>query len=136
MKPLHQRSSRSFRKTIYASIAGTLLFGAFDTLAAVPQGGDPVKGREVAEASCKDCHVVERTRVDRIYREMETGGAPDFLAIALDPKTNAEGLAKFLLLTHGSNVVIAREDIPDVVSYILTLRPLPKKAAPQRSSGL
>lgn len=111
--------------TLCASIAGASMFAALIP-GAYAQMGDPVKGREVAEASCNNCHVTERTRVDRIYRKMDTGGAPDFLVIALDPDVDVEHLTRFLKLPHASNVLLPSEQIPDVISYILTLRPLPK----------
>ena len=109
------------------------ILGAALALAIVPsamaqspsEDGDPLKGREIARTWCANCHVVE----DNPARGADT--APTFPAIAARPAVTADGLRAFLSAQHSGaaepqgrmpNLSLSRNDVENVVAYILTLR--------------
>jgi cytochrome c len=90
--------------------------------AGLPPAGDPAAGFKVAQAQCAQCHVVKITA--KTVKKRVSGAPPDFLAIAQNPKTDAESLRETLRFPHGrmSNVLLTRKDTANVISYIQSLK--------------
>ena len=84
---------------------------------------DTSAGMQIAQAWCSDCHLVDP-------RERKSGrsSAPTFLSIARMKSTTEASLAAFLTTPRGRghmpNVVLNRQEIEDVSTYILSLRKL------------
>lgn len=105
---------------------GVMLAVAFapQALAQAPvEEGDPVKGRAIARMWCANCHVVE----DNPARGADV--AATFAAIAGRPGVTADGLRAFLSAQHSGgsqgrmpNLSLARNDVDNVVAYLLSLR--------------
>ncbi len=105
-----------------ASFPATLvLFTAISPAAAqaLPPG-DPHAGQVLAQRTCARCHVVtsggrQRSAVDAI---------PSFPTIARSPEVTETSLRVFLQTPHPPmpDFVLTRQEIDDVVSYILALR--------------
>lgn len=85
--------------------------------------GDTLKGREIARTWCANCHVVEENPTRAV------DSAPTFAAIADKAGVTAEGLRAFLSAQHSGgvqgrmpNLSLSRNDVDNVVAYLLTLR--------------
>jgi mono/diheme cytochrome c family protein len=81
--------------------------------------GDPEAGRALALRACAGCHVVPNQR-----RETANEGVPTFASIARGPGVTEISLRVFLQTSHPPmpDLMLARSEIDDVVSYILSLR--------------
>jgi cytochrome c len=93
-------------------VMAVVAFGSGDAKA------DARRGRALAERWCSECHEVASG---------EPAGdpaAPDFPAIAAEPSATGYALRVFLRTPHATmpNFVLRREDINDIVSYILSLK--------------
>jgi cytochrome c len=90
--------------------------------AGLPPAGDPVAGLKVARTQCATCHVVVVSA--KGVKKRVSGAPPDFLAIAQNPKNDAETLREILRFPHGrmSNVLLTRKDTANVISYIASLK--------------
>ncbi len=84
--------------------------------AVLPEAGN---GQRLAEAWCRECHVIDGNSV-------QTGrnNAPSFRAIANLPSTTALSLKVFLRSSHPSmpNFIIESSDTDEIVQYILGLK--------------
>lgn len=89
-------------------------------LTANAQDGDVAAGRTFAHEACNSCHVVEPT--NRSPRILVIG--PDFQDIANTKGMTATALRVFLTTSHPKmpNLILAPEQITDVIAYILSLR--------------
>jgi mono/diheme cytochrome c family protein len=87
------------------------------TLPALAQSPDA--GHELARRWCADCHKVERTVQGPLKDTV-----PTFMSIARMRSTTALSLTAFLMTPHPSmpNFSLSRQEIRDVVSYILGLK--------------
>lgn len=87
--------------------------------AAGAQEGDPAAGRRYAVATCQGCHAV-----DRADTRSADARAPAFTAIAAVKGMTGVALNVALQSSHRTmpNLVIAQEDLANVVAYILSLR--------------
>jgi mono/diheme cytochrome c family protein len=102
-------------------LAATTLF----TFAATPIGanaqvaGDPTKGHQYAQQICSECHNIERGQ-----RPSPNGQAPNFEKIARTPGMTTIALTAMLRTPHRTmpNVIIADDDLKNVVAYVLTLQ--------------
>jgi mono/diheme cytochrome c family protein len=99
------------------------------TLSAVPVSalaqqpeGNPLTGRQTADALCAPCHQVGGTRND---------GPPSFLDVANMSSTTALSLRAFLRSNHREmpNLMVSETDTNDLIAYILGLNQSP---APRR----
>jgi mono/diheme cytochrome c family protein len=101
-------------RTLFATI---LLLGPAAALAQVPTG-DPAEGGKVAKTWCSNCHVIDNNPTSA------GDTVPSFPAIANHTATTALSLQAFLQTPHGQmpNFQLSRQEIDDVVAYILTLR--------------
>jgi mono/diheme cytochrome c family protein len=81
--------------------------------------GDPVKGAAIARQVCAECHVVERGQ-----RRSDNGDAPPFEAIAKAPGMTSIALTAALRTSHRRmpDIILRGDDLPDVVTYIMTLK--------------
>lgn len=81
--------------------------------------GDPVAGRVLASRACAECHLVANQQAGQA-----NDGVPSFTSIARKRTTTELGLRVFLQTPHAPmpNLMLARREIDDVVSYILSLK--------------
>jgi mono/diheme cytochrome c family protein len=101
----------------------TLLGGALCQLIAIAspawaEAGDSARGRALAERYCARCHSIAPGR---------TGGEPgipSFMRMAADPEQTRASLRQFITLPHFEMPppVLTREEVDDVIAYILSLR--------------
>jgi mono/diheme cytochrome c family protein len=80
---------------------------------------DVSAGRELALNWCSECHLVVENQ-DRVPSD----AVPTFFAIANHRSTTDLGLRVFLTSPHGKmpNIMLTREQIDEIVAYILSLR--------------
>ncbi|MDE2166582.1 MAG: hypothetical protein KGJ66_09640 [Alphaproteobacteria bacterium] len=90
-----------------------------------PPEPPPVPGRvrvghAFALANCRPCHVVERGHGS----EVRFADAPDFHAIAANPRTTDLTLTVWLRNPHPTmpTLVLTRQEAADVIAYIRSLR--------------
>ncbi len=78
------------------------------------QVGDPAAGKQLAEATCLECHGAKDA----------SRKAPSFSAIAAMPSTTARSLDVFLRTSHPTmpNLILSGTDRGDLIAYILSLR--------------
>ena len=81
--------------------------------------GDAAKGHEYVQQICSECHTIEKGR-----RPSPNGQAPNFETIAKTPGMMAIALTAVLRTPHRNmpNIIIANEDIRNVVAYVLSLQ--------------
>jgi mono/diheme cytochrome c family protein len=81
--------------------------------------GEPSKGRQYAQQICSDCHAI-----DTGQRPSPNAQAPTFETIAKTPGMTAIALTAALRTPHRTmpNVVIADDDLRNVVAYVLSLQ--------------
>jgi mono/diheme cytochrome c family protein len=85
--------------------------------------GDPAAGHNVSETWCVNCHLVSGTQ-----SQTASTGAPSFRAIAVEMAITPMALSAFLQTPHHRmpDLHLSREEIDDVSSYIISLRPTSK----------
>lgn len=108
------------RRSFVAVIALLALLGASTSGAGpVTPRPDPAKGRALAERVCIACHVVSQHATSTVAADV-----PSFSAIANKPGQSMEAIAGRIVIPHPPMPAIAlsREEIVDVVAYIMTLR--------------
>jgi cytochrome c len=109
------------RDIALAGIIGLMLTtGAALAAGPVTPKPDPKKGRELAERVCSTCHIVSEQATSGAV----TADVPSFAAIADKPDQSLERLAGRIVIPHPPMPAIAltREEIVNVVSYIMTLK--------------
>jgi mono/diheme cytochrome c family protein len=81
--------------------------------------GDPTKGHQFVQQICSECHNTERGQ-----RPSPNGQAPNFETIARTPGMTAIALTAALRTPHRTmpNVIIADDDLRNVVAYVLSLQ--------------
>jgi mono/diheme cytochrome c family protein len=81
--------------------------------------GDPAKGHAYVAQICSECHNIEKGQ-----RPSPNGQAPNFETIAKTPGMTAIALTAALRTPHRTmpNVIVADDDLRDVVAYVLSLR--------------
>ncbi|CAH2600735.1 Cytochrome c-552 [Rhodovastum atsumiense] len=86
--------------------------------AAAQQSGDPATGREIAQAWCSECHMIESRQA------RGNDAVPSFPAIAARSDTTSMGLHAFLATPHANmpNLRLSRAEMDNLVAYILSLR--------------
>lgn len=84
---------------------------------------DPDKGRALAERACVACHIVSR----EAKASTVPADVPSFAAIANKPGQSMEAIAGRIVIPHPAMPAIAltREEIANVVAYIMTLKERP-----------
>jgi mono/diheme cytochrome c family protein len=89
--------------------------------AAWAQGDTTVNaaGQDLALKWCSECHLVARDQP-----EPASDAAPSFFEVADRSSTTEISLRAFLMSPHGEmpNIMLTREQIDEVVAYILSLR--------------
>jgi cytochrome c len=81
--------------------------------------GDVAKGRQFAQQICPERHTVEKGQ-----HPSPNGQAPNFETIAKTPGMTTIALTAVLRTSHRNmpNIIIAGEDLRDVVAYVLSLQ--------------
>jgi mono/diheme cytochrome c family protein len=102
---------------------GSLLFALFalgSTGALAQDVGDPEKGHAFASEVCAVCHAVEADD-----SASPNANAPTFRRIAAEPGMTATALRVILGNPHREmpDLILARDEMHDVIAYILTLKP-------------
>jgi mono/diheme cytochrome c family protein len=98
----------------------TLFVLASASCGAYAQGaGDPAKGHQFVQQICSECHSVEKGQ-----RPSPNGLAPNFETVAKTPGMTAIALTATLRTPHRTmpNVIIADDDLRNVVAYVLSLQ--------------
>lgn len=105
-----------------AALAAALAATAF-TANAQDGSGNPEAGRALAREVCTPCHAVATDQVSP--RRFVIG--PDFGAIANTSGMTATALRAFLSTPHPKmpNLILAPQELADVIAYILSLRGRP-----------
>ena len=82
--------------------------------------GDAARGRTLAAKECAGCHRIGKASL----RIGSPAAAPDFAAIANTSGITPTALYVFLTTSHPSmpNIMLTRNEISDVIAYILGLR--------------
>lgn len=96
-----------------------IVFGGALPAAAQVEPGDPAAGRRLATTWCAGCHLIAPGGPGPA-----TDAAPAFEAIARMTSTTALSLRVFLQTPHANmpDYRLTREQIDDVVAYVLTQR--------------
>jgi mono/diheme cytochrome c family protein len=104
--------------------AAGFVLTALTAFTASAQAGNPAAGRRLALSVCANCHVVPESR-----RESAMDAAPTFAAIANDPAMTDDRLRRFLIQPHSQMppIVIARQEIEDVIAYLRTIHRRPNR---------
>ncbi|MGD9543867.1 MAG: cytochrome c [Methylocystis sp.] len=78
---------------------------------------DPATGEQIAKAECASCHAIG---IDDESRDRK---APRFVDVAKMPSTTELSLKVFLRSSHKNmpNIILSREEIDSLASYILGL---------------
>ena len=89
------------------------------TSQAMAMSGDPVAGRAFARYKCAECH-----DIGDLEPPSKAKRGPSFMAISHRPKTTDDSLRTFLVLPHAGmpNFPISRQDLNDVIAFILGMR--------------
>jgi len=87
---------------------------------------DQARGRILAEQQCSQCHAVKR---DDLSPDPD---APSFADVAAEPSITEYMLRVFLKTPHPTmpNLIIKSNDVDDLVSYIMSLKPKKASARP------
>jgi mono/diheme cytochrome c family protein len=108
-----------------ATLAATLTVSA--CAGSGQSGGDPAKGRDVAEHWCSECHRVSPTdptgtRAGHVLPPQVE--APDFAAVARRPYADRAYLERFTGELHLPMPIyrLSEAERRDVVAYLLTLK--------------
>ena len=100
-------------------LAAAILIAGFGP-AAAREYGDPVSGLTYAKETCSECHAV---RAEDLLSPVAE--ATSFEEVANTPGMTRTALTVWLQTPHPTmpNLVIAPQDMDDVIAYILTLKP-------------
>ena len=103
-------------------VLGPLIFAclAFMGAARAQEVGDAERGHAFAGQICAVCHAVDADQTLSPHPN-----APTFKRIAAEPGMTATALFVFLQNPHREmpDLILTREDLRNVVAYILTLKP-------------
>jgi mono/diheme cytochrome c family protein len=101
-----------------AFMASLLLTGSSFAGSTTPKP-DPEKGQALAERVCATCHAISRKPAPSLAADV-----PSFYAIANKPGQAVETIAGRIVIPHPPMpaVSLTREEIADVVTYILTFK--------------
>lgn len=99
-------------------LAAALLFVGFALSLSGPAAADQLAGQRLAERWCARCHAVKADRASPVRT------APRFTQIAQDPAITEYTLRILLQTEHPKmpNLMIHRDDIDDLVDYIMSLK--------------
>ena len=81
--------------------------------------GQPEKGLVIARQVCSECHAIDRTQLNS-----PNSASPRFDTIAKIPGMTALALTVTLRTSHRSmpNLILAEDDLRNVIAYILSLK--------------
>jgi cytochrome c len=110
------RVSRGFASTVLLLLAYPSFAGS------VAPKPNPERGRVLAERVCATCHVISGTSATTLAADV-----PSFRAIANKPGQSMEMIAGRIVIPHPPMpaVALTREEIANVVAYIMTFHATP-----------
>lgn len=96
---------------------GTLAVLSASTLA--QELGSPVRGQNIAETICSECHAVQKGAT-----RSANANAPTFQTLAKTPGMNAMAFRVWLRSSHKQmpNIILKNEEVDDVIAYVQTLK--------------
>jgi len=101
----------------YLLLSSTILLAASTGLMAEEvRVGDPQAGFAYAKEVCANCHAIVSNETSPV------AGAPAFDEIANRPRMSAKALLEWMQTLHPTmpNITLEREDLIDVIAYILS----------------
>jgi cytochrome c len=103
---------------LFVAAAALLLIRLHNASGATADQDSISNGHRLAEAWCRNCHVLEATSPGSLSR------APDFVRIANRASTTELSLKVFLRSNHRSmpNLIISPDQANDLVQFILSLK--------------
>ena len=106
----------SIRKNGYA--VATIIISSALSAAGYAQAAAP-KGENLAQSWCSECHAVKPGQ------SSANPAAPRFSDAAAEPSITEYSLRAFLKTPHPTmpNIMMKPDDMDDIVSYILSLKP-------------
>jgi len=114
-----QCSRYTGRTSSFVAVIAAILLLASSPFAVAQDAGDVSQGHRLAEKWCVNCHVVAPDS-----RSGTSNGAPTFASVAHMKSATPMSLQVFLQTPHNRmpDLHLSREEIDDLVSYILSLR--------------
>jgi mono/diheme cytochrome c family protein len=112
-------NTSGFRRGIWAILAvGAFAFGARFAAAQSDGVGDPIAGREIANAWCANCHAFPDSKVATVT------GAPSFPAIAANRAITPLSLRAFLQTPHARmpDLNLSNSETDDLIAFVLSSR--------------
>ncbi len=105
------------RKTMRLAVGVLALIGVF--AATGDARADASRGLALAERWCSQCHGMRPDQASPMSK------APTFSEVAAEPSATEPSLRVFLRTPHPSmpNFILQQDDIDDLVSYILSMKP-------------
>jgi mono/diheme cytochrome c family protein len=112
------RVGRSEMRGIWILVAAVVIAGFGNATAR--EYGDPARGLTFAQKTCATCHAV---RAEDLLSPVSE--ATSFVEVANTPGMTRIALTAFFQTPHPTmpNLVVAPQDMDDVIAYILTLKP-------------
>ena len=103
---------------LFVALAALLLIRLHNASGAPADQDSISNGRRLAEAWCRNCHMLEATSPGSLSH------APDFVRIANRTSTTELSLKVFLRSNHRSmpNLIIAPDQADDLAQFILSLK--------------
>ena len=105
----------SIRKNGYA-VAIIILYGA---LSAAGNAWAAQRGEALSQSWCSECHAVKPNQ------SSANPAAPKFSDVAAEPSVTEYSLRAFLKTPHPTmpNIMMKADDMDDIASYILSMKP-------------
>ena len=105
-----------------AAIAGVLIATAGSPaigLQTIPGRPSADNGLRLSHLLCSSCHIVDKNQQEPVPADV-----PSFFEIANLPDRTEETLVNYILVPHPKmpNVSLTRDELIDIVTYILTLK--------------
>jgi cytochrome c len=116
----HTHKEREIPVLVSVRICGVRTAILLISFAAQPSArADQARGKILAEQQCSYCHAVKWDDLS------PDPGAPSFAEVAAEPSITEYMLRVFLKTPHPTipNLIISPDDVDDLVSYIISLKP-------------
>jgi len=104
-------------KHLFAALGAGVVFAAASGVATAEEPADPQAGFEYAQTYCATCHAISEEK-------SPLPQAPRFRNVADQPGITATALQVWMQTSHPTmpNIVVAPNDMRNVIAYILSLK--------------